>query len=939
MRSAVGDPEQVAGLDGGGERALVDNERGLREAAAHLLLALPRHAPLGNPGVAREEALQGLGLDPGLGGERARGRGRGGEAADRVALLLQKRTGAVQHGGLAATGIALDADGAVFGGEDELHRRLLAVGQGTVTERLVDSAGAHRRGAASLTGLHQPDGFLLVGDGAVGGEQALGAGQARGVERAGGLARRELAFDGGDVGPARVEGERGGEQVGAGEHRLALGEMRHRPVHGLGRRTSRCVFARRRARLRRAGSGDGLPVGGGPAAGLSGRLPAGLPRLRREPRRVEAEPSGLGQPALAQRVAVDVALGRAGHQRRALGEALVVRGGAAAALGHRRLDLGAPGRERLDHRAGDTGDLEAPVGMGLLDIVAEPGETPRKLAPVERAEQHLRFVEPLVRHRAPLSVFGLDHVGNHRMGVERRVEVARGVVAEGGDDGLLVAGAHHAAGLRILHAGLGDVPLEPGEGARDGPVVGVHDAGIAADQADERDRFGGREGEVAARPVRYLAVFPDAPETLPGPVGHMAFEHGAEDLGLDRAFEAELGRAAAGPGAGVAVLGIVLRVVAVALVVARPLRRRGDGADRGHHVRSRRRDAASRAAIPPLRDLPWGLAGPHPQAPVYRAAPKSPPGRAHRAMAAHRPEAARPAGPAFRRARRSPAPMGLSRPASPRAPPYRAVPPLACPAAHPAPVHPPSPEPCPASAVRARPAPARPRAARTARRPRALHVVELDGGDRERAGEAEIAREVGQAHDLRGERQRAQLALGRQRDAVADGVGAVGEALGDLLDLGAPEAVGRPLGGVAVGGCEHHAGAAEPRDGLGAVPPIEVAQRRDDLDAEHEAAAELARFGKAGLERGHLVQRRQLVEDDPDPPAVVLFEREQRVDRDLEPGRDEAPQGCMLVAARGEEQEPLPVLLSISSPGSRRACRYRAAAPARPDARSAWRAR
>ena len=30
--------------------------------------------------------------------------------------------------------------------------------------------------------------------------------------------------------------------------------------------------------------------------------------------------------------------------------------------------------------------------------------------------------------------------------------------------------------------------------------------------------------------------------------------------------------------------------------------------------------------------------------------------------------------------------------------------------------------------------------------------------------------------------------------------------------------------------------------------PVEVAQRRGDLDAEHEAAAELARFGKPRLQ-------------------------------------------------------------------------------------------
>ena len=82
--------------------------------------------------------------------------------------------------------------------------------------------------------------------------------------------------------------------------------------------------------------------GTGPGFGLPPGVLYGVPGhgFRREPARIESEPGGLFLPALAQLVAVDVALGRAGHQRRALGEALVVRGGAATALGHRRLDHG-----------------------------------------------------------------------------------------------------------------------------------------------------------------------------------------------------------------------------------------------------------------------------------------------------------------------------------------------------------------------------------------------------------------------------------------------------------------------------------------------------------------------------------------------------------------------------------------------------------------------
>ena len=49
-----------------------------------------------------------------------------------------------------------------------------------------------------------------------------------------------------------------------------------------------------------------------------------------------------------------------------------------------------------------------------------------------------------------------------RMGVEQGVHVARGVVPEGRDDGLLIPRADHPSCPGVAHAGLGDVPLDPG---------------------------------------------------------------------------------------------------------------------------------------------------------------------------------------------------------------------------------------------------------------------------------------------------------------------------------------------------------------------------------------------------------------------------------------------------------------------------------------------
>ena len=170
--------------------------------------------------------------------------------------------------------------------------------------------------------------------------------------------------------------------------------------------------------------------------------------------------------------------------------------------------------------------------------------------------------------------------------MERGIEVAGSIVAEGGDDRLLAAGADHAAGLGVLHPGLGDVLLEPGEGARNRPVVGVDHAGVAADQRGEGDGFRGREGEVPAGTVLDASVLAAPAQLGTRAVRHLAFEQRAEGAGIDRPRQPELFRPLARPGARFPVLGIVLGVVAVALVVARALGRGGDGPDRGDHLRS-----------------------------------------------------------------------------------------------------------------------------------------------------------------------------------------------------------------------------------------------------------------------------------------------------------------------------------------------------------------
>ena len=89
---------------------------------------------------------------------------------------------------------------------------------------------------------------------------------------------------------------------------------------------------------------------------------------------------------------------------------------------------------------------------------------------------------------------------------------------------------------------LGGVALDPGERRLHLPVADVDDARIAADEADERDRFRGGEGEIAAGAVHDLAVpgLPSEPRVRA--VRHLALEDCAEDACVDLAVEPELGR-------------------------------------------------------------------------------------------------------------------------------------------------------------------------------------------------------------------------------------------------------------------------------------------------------------------------------------------------------------------------------------------------------------
>ena len=129
--------------------------------------------------------------------------------------------------------------------------------------------------------------------------------------------QRDRAFGLADRHRARLPGDRRREQVRPREHRLALGQVRHGPGHGL----AGGVRRRLPPVPSLAGEGDLM------LAGFPLHIPVGRPghALGGQRTRVEPEVRRLLLPDRPERALVHVTLRGPGHQRRPLGKALVGR--------------------------------------------------------------------------------------------------------------------------------------------------------------------------------------------------------------------------------------------------------------------------------------------------------------------------------------------------------------------------------------------------------------------------------------------------------------------------------------------------------------------------------------------------------------------------------------------------------------------------------------
>ena len=276
------------------------------------------------------------------------------------------------------------------------------------------------------------------------------------------------------------------------------------------------------------------------------------------------------------RVADGVA-GRAGHLRAgeiARHQLLALAGGAGdRAFGDQPVpDRGVDGVAQRPRRGDHPGrrallvrQVEpAPRGLGseiailhLPDVVAELRERALHVAGQARPDRRLE-----------LGVALANDVVHHRRGHPGGLQLLERLAGLDRAELFLVADQHHA---------------RQAERGRDPEQIAHLLAG------GERGFVHHQHRHVPAGPVRDAAVNLLAPETAaalacPGPdPGNLAFEHRPEALGIDRTGEAERLGAPARPGARLPVRAVVPGVVAIALEIAHPLRRRGDLADGRYH--------------------------------------------------------------------------------------------------------------------------------------------------------------------------------------------------------------------------------------------------------------------------------------------------------------------------------------------------------------------
>ena len=157
----------------------------------------------------------------------------GARPHDPVAAALRQRPEALQHGGLAGSGVALDADHAILCGEDRLDRGLLALVEPAPVELRLRHPAPHDGLLRALAGAHALDRLGFPCERRVRRPVPAMVEALRRMEPALVFERGDRALRGCHRHRAGFAAERRGEEVAVPEHRLALREVLDRPARGV----------------------------------------------------------------------------------------------------------------------------------------------------------------------------------------------------------------------------------------------------------------------------------------------------------------------------------------------------------------------------------------------------------------------------------------------------------------------------------------------------------------------------------------------------------------------------------------------------------------------------------------------------------------------------------------------------------------------------------
>ena len=189
---------------------------------------------------------------------------------------------------------------------------------------------------------------------------------------------------------------------------------------------------------------------------------------------------------------------------------------------------------------------------------------------------------------------------------------------------------------------------------------------------------------------------------------------------------------------------------------------------------------------------------------------------------------------------------------------------------------------------------------------RTLDLVRFEPHKRRRCiiGKAHIALKLGQGLNLRGRHHPPFGAMRHEAHAIAGFMGADSDVFPALLDIFRTQRFGQEFCCIRIGCVEHDAVVEIANNRLRALVAIYIFQLREHLVADNEGPAELPDLSQALGQKGHPVQGRDLIHDEPDPGIIGFRTGHQCIGGHLETGRDDIARcGCLFRIA-GQEDNP-----------------------------------